>query len=229
MTTKIARKRNQLFYKSYILVVLASGLVACSFFGGFGQPVIPASAQVGIKLGSAKILGYFQLNDWVEGVSSTANLTIFEARLTETDENEIRVFLNDGQSTQYVGALSDQLQLPGVKTLFIDFGSQRCIIGWVSPEIQGKLLYFHIERPEADKPRWMEAVKESTIEKNLFIVPIKASDQPDLWDFVAMAAVQTEESLQRGFDGKGSFYQVENSYSPPLDVSGFYIPISIQK
>ena len=139
MTAKIARKRNPLFYIFFTLVLLASGLLACTFFGGLGQSAIPASAQVGIEPGSARILGYFQLNDWVEGASSPANLTIFEARLIETDENEIRVFLNDGQSARYVGALSDQLQLPGIKTLFIDFGGQRCIIGWASPEIQGSL------------------------------------------------------------------------------------------
>jgi hypothetical protein len=229
MTTKITGKRNLLFPIICILVVLAAGLLAYSFFGGLGEPAIPASAQVGIKPGSARILGYFQLNDWAEGVSSTAKLTIFETRLTGTGENETRVFMNDGQSARYVGALSDQLHLPGVQALFIDFGSQRCIIGRVSPEIRGKLLYFRIERPEADKRRWMEGVKESTIEKNLFIVPIKAGDQPNLWNFVVLAAVQTKESLQRGFDQKGSYFQVERSYSPPLDVSGFNIPISIQK
>jgi len=211
------------------ILALAFGLFACSFFSNLGQPDIPASAQVGLKPGTSKVLGHFRLADWAAGVPPTAYFTVFEGRLTESDASEMRVFLSGSQSAQYIGALSNQLQLPGVKTLFIDLGGQRCIIGWVSPATQGKLLYFHLERPEADRKRWMEAEKESSIEKNMFIIPIQASDRPELWNFVSMSAVQTKESLQRGYDAKGSYYQVETTYSSPLDVSSFYIPISIQK
>lgn len=223
MTTKLTGIRK------CILVTLALSLFACSTLGNLGQPEIPDNAQIGLEPGTKKIVGHLQLSDWAEGVSETAYLTVFEGRLAETGESDIRVFFHDDQSARYIGALSDQLQLPGVKTLFINFGSQRCIIGWVSPDTEGQLLFFHIERPEADRTRWMEAVEESTIEKNVFLVPITASDQPELWDFVVMAAVETRESLSRGFEGEGSYYQIETAYSPPLDVSGLYLPISIQE
>ena len=76
----------------------------------------------------------------------------------------------------------------------------------------------------------MDAVLESTIEKNLFIVPIRATASlPRLWNTVSMAAVQTRESLQRGFDGTGSYYELEKTYSPALDVSGLYIFIPLPK
>jgi hypothetical protein len=224
----VLKKMSQLMV-IFSILALAASLLACSFFDNLFQPKIPASAQGGLEPGTARILGNLRLVDWAEGVSSTVFLTIFEGRLAGSGVTEMRVFLSDGQTAQYVGALSDQLQLPGVQTLFIDFGSQRCVVGWVSPATPGKLLYFHIERPEADTTRWMEGVRESTLEKNLFIVPIRASDQPERWNLIAMAAVQTRESLQRGFDAQGSYYEVEKTYSPPLDVSSFYIPVSIPK
>lgn len=212
-----------------LILALSAGLFACSFFSNLGQPKIPANAQTGLEPGTARILGNLRLADWAEGISDKVYLTIFEGRLVGSDSTEIRVFWNDGKSDGYVGALTEQLQLKGVKTLFIDFGSQRCVVGWVSPAISGKLLYFRLERPEPDTTRWMEGVKESTINENLFIVPIRASNQPELWNELVLAAVQTKESLQRGYDGKGSYFEAEKAFSPPLDVSSFYVSISIPK
>ena len=155
--------------------------------------------------------------------------TVFDGILTSTGEHEIRVFLNDTNFTQYVGALSDQLQLPGVNTIFINLGQERCIIGWVSPNTQGNLLYFLVDRLEPDRSKWMDAELESTITKNVFIIPIRSGDNPASWDFIARAGVQTKESLQRSYDGKGDSYQLDQVFSPPLDVSSFYILVKVQK
>ncbi len=212
------------------LVLLMFNIFACSFFQNLGQPAIPQSALEGVKPASTRILGHFRLADWAEGVSTSQYITIFQAYQLQNDAAEIRVFLNDNGASQYIGMLTDQLQIPGVKTAFIDFGSQRCIIGWVSPDLAGNLLFFHIERVPKDPTRRMqEAVLESTIEKNVFIVPIRADASPELWNSIALAAVKTKESLQRGFDQKGSYYQIEKSYDPPLDVSGFYLHILLNK
>jgi len=209
-----------------LLVVLVLGIPACSFLGG-DQSNIPETAMQGIDSKSIKILGNFKLSDWAQGVPSSAYFTIFEAYLSGSGEKEIRVFYDDGNQTTYIGALSDQFGIPELKTSLVDLGKERCIIGWVSPQINGKLLYIHFERLEADRSLWMNAQKESSIENNLFIVPITGDDVL-LWNSITMAAIQTKESLQRGFDGTGSYYELERAFSSSLDTSNYYIPISIQ-
>ena len=209
-----------------ILMVLVSGILACSFLGG-GRSDIPEVALQGIASKSVKILGNFNLSDWAQGVPSSSYFTIFEGQLSGTGEQEIRVFYDDGNRSTYIGALSAQFGIPELKTIFIDLGRERCIIGWASPAINGKLLNVHFERFEADRSLWMNAQKESSIEKNLFIVPITGEDIV-LWNSITMAAVQTRESLQRGFDGNGSYYEVEKMFDPPFDISAYYQSISVQ-
>jgi len=224
-----AIKKMQPVFYIFPIISVALGLFACSFLSNLGQPPIPEGGLVGLKAGSTRILGHFRLADWDKGVSSTLYVTLFEGVLAETGKSEVRAFINDQSNSQYIGALNEQLQLPGVLTLFFKLGDQRCLIGWVSPTVQGKLIYFRIERPQENPDLWMEAVLESSIEKNLFIVPIGASKHAENWDSLVLSAVQTKESLQRGFDGQGSYFEIEAKYSPPLDVSSFYIPILIQK
>lgn len=173
-------------------------------------------------------MGHLRLADWAQAIPSQAYLTIFEARSEQSGATERRVFWSDGEHSGYVGALTRQLGLEGVETIFLDIGnSQRCIVGWVSPETPGTLLYFRLERPEPDTKRWFDGVKESSIEKNIFIVPIRANEQPERWNEILVAAVQTKQSLKRGFEGTGSYFEIETSFSPPLDVSDFYIPVSL--
>lgn len=210
------------------LSFLTVSAAACSFWNNLGQPQIPVSALTGTQPGSARILGHLHLADWAQNVHPLAYLTVFEARSEQDGAMEQRVFWSDGEHNGYVGVLTGQLGLDGVKTIFLDIGdNQRCIVGWVSPETPGTLLYFRLERPEPDTQRWFDGVKESTIDKNTFIVPIRADEQPERWNEIVLAAVQTKQSLKRGFDGTGSYFEIEMSFSPPLDVSAFYLPVSL--
>jgi len=204
------------------------GAAACSFWNNLGQPQIPADALWGVSPGSTRIMGHLRLADWAQAIPDQVYLTVFEARSEPGGATEHRVFWSDSEHSGYVGALTEQIGLEGVETIFLDIGNhQRCIVGWVSPEIPGTLLYFRLERPEPDTNRWFDGVKESTIERNIFIVPIRADEQPERWNEIIMAAVQTRQSLKRGFDGSGSYYEIETSFSPPLDISAFYIPVSL--
>ena len=44
-----------------------------------------------------------------------------------------------------------------------------------------------------------------------------------------MAVLQTQNSLDKGSDRLGSYYEVETAFDPALDVSGYYIHIPIQQ
>lgn len=219
-------QRTSIFLIS--LSFLTMSAATCSFWNNLGQPQIPASALSGVLPGSTRIVGHLRLADWAQNVPDQAYLTVFEARSEENEAMEQRVFWSDGAQSGYIGPLTGQLGLEGVKTIFLDIGeNQHCVVGWVSPETPGTLLYFRLERPEPDTKRWFDGVKESSIEKNIFIVPIRASEQPERWNEIVLAAVQTKQSLQRGFDGAGSYFERETSFSPPLDISTFYIPIHL--
>ena len=107
-------------------------------------------------------------------------------------------------------------------------------LGWVSSSFN-EPIYFHIERDKPDEDsEWWEAEEESTIDKGIadangswFILPIRNDIQ--LWDTIGQAAIQTSDSLDRGSKNLGSWYEVEKTYSPPLDVSSWYIHVPIQK
>ena len=198
------------------------------------QPDIPASALNGMDANTTKSIAYFELADWASGVSSDAYISVFKGELFDTNETEMRVFLDDGENTYYVGVLSDELGLAGIKTIFIDLGKERCILGWV-PSSLNKPIYFRIERSNPNKEsEWQDAKKESTVDKGIadanggwFIVPIKNDIQ--LWNTLAKSAIQTSDSLDRGSKDLGSWYEVEKTYSPSLDVSSWYIHVPIQK
>jgi hypothetical protein len=211
----------------FLALFLSAGfMMSCAWFANFGQPRVPGDALVGIDSSSVKILGHFRLSDWASNIPANSYLTVFEATSDATNSKEIRVFYNDDTQSFYVGALSDYFGMAEVRAIFIDLGTERCIIGWASSSIPGTLSDFHFERLRESGSYWADAQKESTIEKNLFIVPITTDVQ--LWNSVTMVAVQTRESLKRGFDGNGSYYQVEKTFEPALDVSYHYINISIQ-
>jgi hypothetical protein len=186
---------------------------------------IPDIATVGLKPGSTKSIAYFELKDWASGIQPSAYAEVFTGQLVTTGETEIRVFIHDGQKMHYAGALSDQLGLPEVKTIFIDLGKEKCVIGWISPTVR-ELYDFRIERVRVDSEPFEDTVKESLIEANLFIVPIQ--EDFELWNNIHFSGVQTSGSLQRGNDALGSWYEFEKQYDPPLDISSWYVLIPIQ-
>ncbi len=222
-------KQLKMYLISLFILGLASFISGCAFWAGLWQPDIPEDALVGLQPGTSHILGRFRFADWAGNVPPAMVAVVFDGLLQDSGARDIRIFLSDGKNTQYVGALTEQLGLPGVKTIFINFEGNHCLIGYVLPGVSGNLLYFRIERPQDDPSRWMDAVSESKIENNLFLVPLGGSEHAQLWNKLVLSAVQTRESLQRGFDQKGSYFELEKAYAPPLIVSDLYVFVSLPK
>ncbi len=209
---------------------------------------IPQDAVVGLEPKSYKLLGSFKLSDWAKTTPENAFISVFQGKLAGSGKVERRAFYDDGTNTRYIGPLSDHFGVSWLKTVFVDFGGERSIVGWVSSDVKGKLYVVRFERPESVNKNKSYASKESTIESNMFIVPVSfiedgvsktygwlgdvgEGEDPDLWNSISMIAVQTKESLQRGFDSSGttneSYYEVEKIFDPAIDVSGFYIKVPI--
>lgn len=207
------------------LVAVAISSIVISIFSVAREITrIPKEGVMGLEAKSYKVLGIFKLSDWSKISSDKEYITIFQGKLLGTNQTELRAYYDDGEVTKYIGKFDSNLGLESIKTLFIDINGEKCIVGWVSPNINGKLYAVHIERTERDKTKWMEAQKESTIEKNLFIIPIVGSEV-NLWDHISMVSIQTKESLKRGFDGDGSYWEVEKLFDPAMDISKMYIKI----
>lgn len=219
------------FMKKKVFFLIAATTIvfemSCLFFNDTPSPKISSEALSGLESNNVNVLGHLKLSDWAQNVPSTAYLTFFQGRSVSTGEIEVRVLYDDGKQNFYLGALTDQLGMPELKTIFIDLGVERCVIGSVASTISGRPLYIHLERDAIDRSDRAYAQKDSTIEKNFFIIPINGDDVY-LWNDLTMVAIQTQETLDRDFNGGGSAYEIEKIFDPPLNISSYYIKIPIQ-
>lgn len=212
---------------SPIVFLVVLSLIAFFFFRLWNNHRYETSSN--IETNQQKRIAYFELNDWASDVPPDAYVAVFK----DDAQTEMQVLFGDRENTYFAGVLSDQLGLAGVKTIFVDLGQERCILGWVSSSIEAPVL-FRVERDELNSDaEWWDSKKESTVEKGIteadggwFIVPIK--DDVQLWDMIIFSAIETSSSLERGSQNIGSWYEVEMSYFPPLDVSGWYVQVPIQ-
>lgn len=210
-----------------IALILLSVSLACLSGAGSKTSRIPPEGLDGLDVDSVKILGRLKIADWAENVSSSAYFTLFEGRSLSTNRIETRVFYENDSEIIYIGSLSNYFDIPELDVIFIDLGYERCIIGRVSQAVNGKPLYVHFERVESDRSKWMLAQKESSIEDGIFIIPI-TGDDIRLWNYVTMVAIQTQESLDRGFAQEGSYFEIEKRFEPYIDIYGNYILILVQ-
>lgn len=211
----------------FIALMLLSVSLACLSATGNNTFKIPPDGLEGLDTDSVKILGRLKISDWAQDVSSSAYFAVFEGRSLSTSRVETRIFYENGNETIYIGRLSDYFDVPEIEAIFIDLGYERCIIGRVSSGVKGTPLYIHLERAESDRSSWMLAQKESTVKDEIFIVPL-TGDDIRLWNYVTMVAIQTQESLDRGFAQEGSYFEIEKRFEPYLDIYPNYVQISIQ-
>ncbi len=188
---------------------------------------IPIEAKQGIDEESIKMIGHFQLSDWASDISNEAYFSIFSGEVIDTKETEMRVYYSDNEKREFLGALTDQLGIEEIKTIFLDLGKERCVMGWTSSEIPGKRKAIVFGGYEPDPRKWLQVQLKSTIERDMFIIPIK-EDTTSRFDFLSRVGIETKESFKRGLQSKYSYYEVEKKFEPALDVSEFYYHLEIQ-
>ena len=205
-------------------IALILALISC---GLTTRPEIPPEALSGIEEGSAQRMGHLNLSDWTDDVPEETYLSLFTGKTADGSE-QIRAFVTAGEQQVYLGPLTAQLGSPVVQTLFFTTGGDRFVIGYVSPDVEGHLLYFRMDRPEPDNSQWMQAVKESKIKGRVFLVPI-FQDEADQWNSLAFAGVQTKESLNRGLKTDESYYEWEQTFEPPRNIENLFVTIKNPK
>lgn len=126
---------------------------------------------------------------------------------------------------RYVGKLSPLFSVDWFILLPIKVGDDELFIGYTTVN---KPLYALVERPNTDRKKWMCDQFEATVEKGLFLMPFTYAPEKTSandcwlgkrWDSVSRIAIQTKETLQRGFEGKGSYYEKEETLAPALPIT----------
>ncbi len=215
------KKQTILFSTILILLAICCLTSSCLWMAFSHTEAIPDEMRAGLYP-ETEVMGRFQLSDWSSWASDDAWLVVFSGISLETGTAERRVYYHDKSHVYLIGPLAEELGINGLETVFVELFDERAIVGWVSSDcVTGKLKTVVFGRYEPDSSRWLEAQKSSTIEDNLFIVPISAAEYYQ-WDSLSFVGIETKESFSRGLDGQSSYYALERKFAPPLDISGLY-------
>jgi hypothetical protein len=135
-----------------------------------------------------------------------------------------RVFFKkaDDANATYGGEIKEIFGEKWFQALAVEIDGKPVLVGYTDV---AKPLYARVERPR-NSASWYCDYFESSVQNSHFIMPLtQVANNPNgnctegYWGELDSIMIQTKESLKRGFDGMGSYYEEEKKFSPAIEVA----------
>jgi hypothetical protein len=170
-----------------------------------------------------------------------SRLIIFEA-VNLDGNNELRAIYEYSvpkiriPKQQYLGLVTYQFGDAPFRTIMLEFGNNRLLIGFVDRSLEEQPIIVTFSRFEQDEFLGSEG-KGSVVDKTewAFSIPI-FKDERESWRYIESIDIITKESKTRSDEAEdqGEFDEASRllhywlkTYSPPVDIGSLFVEISI--
>lgn len=167
-----------------------------------------------------------RMGRWTTDVSADTRLEV-DAR------HDYQVQLVTGDTRLDLGKLQQQLPDTPVKTMFLDTGTTRFILGWVDDEVEGTLRYILItcaisddELLPIDEGTTIAAAITPVNGSRFFVVPLIDVHDLTRWADLKVIGIYTSESAEAE-KATGHRWAVRKEYLPPLATKPLYQRIEL--
>jgi len=215
------RKLNRKMTYSFLL-----GLLIVPLLAGCNNPEqnlrFLAEDSVDLATSRSGIINV-RLGRWTDDVPDDTLLQV-------DANNHLQVYLITGDQRSVLGSLEQQLPDTPAKTMFLNTGTARFILGWVDESVDGDLKHVLIARAlgnEEQRPVSGSSLTGVTgVYDRLFFIPIFRPEEAVLWRALRAFEVFTSESIaSRNLTGHR--WAVQKSYVPPFGIESYFQRIEV--
>lgn len=166
-----------------------------------------------------------RLGRWTTDVPADTKLAV-DAR------HGYQVQLVTGDTRLDLGKLQQQLPDTPAKTMFLDTGSRRFILGWVDDEVEGTLRTVLVSRAIGENEQrpvngaTLMAAITTLNGSRLFFVPILTWEDLPRWETLDELVIYTYES-RKTEHATGHRWAAQKEFVPPLDTKPLYQRIEL--
>ncbi|MFN8467712.1 MAG: hypothetical protein U0X20_19285 [Caldilineaceae bacterium] len=164
-----------------------------------------------------------RLDRWLESIPPASQL-----RVARDEDDSVYLVTEHGE--QLLGKLTYQMPDTPIKTMFLDIGTDKLVLGRVDDTLPGRVDSVTIDDyspPEAEFPMKLPA-KTIVVDANgyYFFFPIYENEWP-AWQRLGYLYISTHESLQRALEGETKL-PFKKVYAPYFDIADYLVPIAIR-
>jgi hypothetical protein len=193
-----------------LLVLCAWFLTGCAAISAEIRQVVENSQD---RMAQEQSIYTVRLARWTDDVPDGTLLQLDVA-------HDYQVTLVGNGKTELLGKLQQQLPDAPVRTILLDTGADRFIVGWIDETVEGDLITVGLGRGQTAK-LWQIGASS-----RMFFIPILESEQQK-WEQLSYIYASSRESIRRGLAG-GEFnpaFLIE--YAPPFNLEPLFQHVNV--